>query len=106
MGKGHDKSYGCLVLLVFVRNIDKERCGSVKQLIDISDKLGEKIGYKVSISYDTKLSIVNDMINRGILVKEKRGLTQPISVKSEIREYILEAMAKVAVMVDDENGDK
>jgi len=95
-----DKSYSSLVLLVFVRNIDKEKCDSIKQLIDISDKLGEKIGYKTDISYDTKLSIINDMIDRGILIKGKRTETQPISVKPEVREYIVEALSKVRMMKD------
>jgi len=93
-----DKSYSSLVLLVFVRNIDKEECESIKQLIEITDKLGEKIGYKTNISYDTKLSIVSDMVERNILVKGERSETQPISVKPEVKKYILEALSKVGMM--------
>ena len=105
MKREHDKSYSCLVLLVFVKNIDKENCESIKQLIYITDKLGEKLGYKIDISYDTKISIINDMIKRGILEKGKRGFTQPISVKPEIREYILKAFADSVIMVEDNNED-
>ena len=99
MGK-HDRSYGSLITLVFVRNIDKGSCSSIKQLIDIADKLGEKIGYKTNIGYDTKLSIVNDMIERGVLVKGERGLTQPILLNSRIRDYLLDALSKIHITRD------
>ena len=91
----HDRSYSCIVMLVYIRNLDKGSCSSVKQLIAVSDKLGEKLGYNVKISYDTKLAIINDMVDRGILEKEKRGLTQPISLKPKIQEFILESLTKV-----------
>jgi len=102
MRKKHDKSYGCLVILVFVRNIDKKECSSIKQLIDITDKLAEKIGYKTTIKYDTKISIIKDMVDRGILVKGERSETQPISLRDEIRGYVLEALSKADYVIKDE----
>lgn len=98
----HDKSYSCVVMLVFIKNIDKESCSSMKQLMLITDKLGEKLGYKTNIGYDSKLAIINDMIKRGILIKLKRGLTQPVTLNPKVKDYILESLSNAYVVTKEQ----
>ena len=57
-------TYSILVLLVFIRNIDKSGCQSIKQLIEVSDKLAGKFGFKETPSYMTKYGIIKELIKQ------------------------------------------
>lgn len=90
-------TYSILVLLVFIRNIDKSGCQSIKQLIEVSDKLAGKFGFKETPSYMTKFSVVKELIKQGILVKGKRKTSIPISLSENIKYYILSGVSDIVI---------
>ena len=90
-------TYSILVLLVFIRNIDKSGCQSIKQLIQVTDKLSKKLGFKDTPSYMTKYGIIKDLIKHGILVEGKKLSAIPVSLSEDIKYYILSVVSDIEV---------
>lgn len=85
-------TYSILVLLVFIHNIEKGECESIKQLIQVADKLASKLSINVDISYMTKYNVIRDLLKQGILIKGSKSGTQPILPSDDIIKYIVTSM--------------
>jgi len=88
-------TYSILVLLVFIRNIEKAECSSIKQLIQVTDKLSKKLGFNNTLSYMTKYYVVKELQKQGILVEGPKGYSLPISLSDKIRKYIIVSLSDV-----------
>lgn len=89
--------YSILVLLVFIRNIDKPGCQSIKQLIQVTDKLAEKFGFEETPSYMTKFNVVRELIKQGILTEGERSFSIPLSISESIKYYILSGVSDIVI---------
>ena len=83
--------------MVFIRNIDKSGCQSIKQLIEITDKLAGKFGLKETLSYMTKYNLVKELIKQGILVEGKKLMSIPVSLSEDIKYYILSSVSDIVL---------
>ena len=81
------KLYSCLILLVFLRNINKSSFSSIKQLTKITDKLAEKLGYNFDLTYMSKFNIVKNLIKSRFLIEEKENYKHSISLSNNIKNY-------------------
>ena len=88
-------TYSILILLVFIRNIKKGECSSIKQLIEVTDKLLRKLGFEDTLSYMTKYYIVKELQEQGILSKGKKGYSLPIYLSDKIRNYISVSLSDI-----------
>lgn len=88
-------TYSILVLLVFIRNIEKSECSSIKQLIAVTDKLSEKMGFTNNLSFTTKYNVIRELQKQRILVGGQKKYSVPISLSDEIRKYIVESLSDI-----------
>ena len=80
---------------MFVKNIKKGECSSIKQLIAVTDKLLRKLGFKDTLSYMTKYYVVKELQEQGILNKGTKGYSIPISLSNKIRKYIVVSLSDI-----------
>jgi len=82
------KSYSSLVLLLFMRNINRKAELNMKQLIHIIDKLGEKLNVTVDISEATKYNTIKDLVKSGVLQGRTEHGCYLVSLSDVMKEYI------------------
>ena len=87
----HTPTYATLILLLFIKNINSRQANSIKQVIDLTDALAQKLGYSLDISYMTKFNIVKDMIATNILVGKHTKKRVTVRLSTKIRRVIVES---------------
>jgi len=90
-------TYATLVLLVFIRNLSKGECSSIRQLIQITDKLLKKLGFEDTLSYMTKYYVIKELLEQGVLQGGDKKYSIPISLSETTKNYIAESLSDVIV---------
>jgi len=80
--------YSALVMVLFFRNYDKEKVPSIKQLVEITDSLAEKLGISINISTQTKYNAIKKLVTSGILTSDAEFGYQMISISKKVRKYL------------------
>jgi len=93
----HTRVYSALVLLVFLKNLDKKKCTSVKQLIQITDKLAEQLGVHYTATESSKRNIINDMIRYNFLVAGTRKQRIPIGLSQRVRNFLFDILEEIVI---------
>jgi hypothetical protein len=82
-------TYGFLTLLVFIKNKDKPYCPSIKQLIDATDILANKLGCKdINISLATKYNIIKELEKQNLLISWKKGKQMRLKLSEKMISYL------------------
>ena len=88
--KAGAKTYSFLILIVFIRNIDKERIPSVQDLVNVTDELANKFGISVDITLQTKYAVIRELIHSGLLANDSHTGYHSISLSNGLKEYLFE----------------
>lgn len=88
-------TYGSLIMLMFIRNIDKTYCSSIQQVINLTDALADKFKLETDLSYMTKYLIVKNLVESGILVMQKKGKNRKIKLTQKVKRYAVERMSEM-----------
>jgi hypothetical protein len=75
--------------------MEKGECSSIKQLIEVTDKLANKLGIKVDISYMTKFYVIKDLLKQKLLTEGKKDHSLPIFLSDEIKKQIVTALSGI-----------
>lgn len=88
-------TYGSLIMLMFIRNIDKTYCSSIQQVINLTDSLADKFKLKIDLSYMTRYLIVKNLVESGILIMQKKGKNRKIKLAQKVKTYAVERMREM-----------
>ena len=82
--------YASVIILLFVKNIDKEYCNSVKEVIQLTDVLAKKFKLRPKIvPYSTKYHLIHGLVSSKILTAKKDGSFKKIKLAEPIKNYLM-----------------
>ncbi len=81
--------YGSMIMLMFIKNIDREYCDSILQVVQLTDMLAKKFKMDPgSLSYMTKYLIIQRFASSKILIIQKSGANRKVKLAASVKNYV------------------